>query len=85
MRQASLDRPHSGRRLGTRRAAVAAWTLVLAHFAVLFMVSGSADRPAASPERAIASLVARAVPPEHDACQCTEFDRLEETTAPSLC
>ena len=88
MRQANLDRSHGDRRFGMRRAAVAAWAVVFALFGLAFVVSSLAGPPTgrpASPDRAIASLVVRAVPPERDACQCTEFDHLQMTAAPSLC
>ena len=87
MRQANLDRSPGDRRFGMRRATLAAWLVVFTLFAGAFAVSSLIGAPAgrpASPDRAIASLVARAVPPDHDACQCTDLDHLE-TAAPSLC
>lgn len=88
MRQANLDRSHGDRRFGLRRAALAAWAVVFVLFGAILAVSslvGPTAGRSASPDRVIASLVVRAVPPERDACQCTEFDHLQMTAAPSLC
>jgi glycerol uptake facilitator-like aquaporin len=88
MRKASLDRSQDDRRLGMRRAAIAAWAVVFALFAFILVMpsfSDSSVNRAPSPGHAIERLVARAVPQDSDACQCTEFDRLEMAPAPSLC
>ncbi|HLZ65297.1 MAG TPA: hypothetical protein VKQ29_03645 [Aliidongia sp.] len=86
MRNAWFDRPSAGRRFGMRRAALAAWAIVFMLFALVVIFPGvtSAHGPA-TPDRAIASLVARAAPPESDSCPCDEFDPLATTAAPSLC
>ncbi|HEV2672956.1 MAG TPA: hypothetical protein VGV37_00345 [Aliidongia sp.] len=88
MRNTYFDRSKADRRHGMRRATVAAWTVVVALFAIVFVVptlTGAPTGNSPSSDRAISRLVARAVPPDRDICQCTEFDHLEMTAAPSLC
>jgi len=87
MRNGWFDRSAAGRRLGVRRAAIAAWAVVFLLFGAVFLVSGrtGSDAPAPSPDRAITSLVAHAVPPDADACHCDEFDRLAKASSASMC
>jgi hypothetical protein len=88
MRNASIDRLVADRRLGLRRAALAAWAIVFALFAAVLIVpsltGASASRPA-TPDRAIMSLVAHAVPSADDSCRCDDFDHLAMAPAPALC
>ncbi|GGF22209.1 hypothetical protein GCM10011611_30350 [Aliidongia dinghuensis] len=88
MRQPNFDGSRRDPRYGGARATVAAWAVVFALFAFVLAFPSLAGRSSSqpvSPDRAIAKLVARAVPADRDICQCTEFDHLEMTAAPSLC
>ena len=71
MRNDGFDRSAAERRLGMRRAALAAWTVVLVLFAIIFMVPGAPARQATTPDHAIASLVARSVLPVSDSAIAT--------------
>jgi hypothetical protein len=84
MRNAWFDRSKAGSRQGMRGAAVAAWAIVFALFAILAVPSLSgtaAERPAAP----IASLVAHAVQPSADSCHCDGDDQMMTAPAPALC
>jgi len=84
MRNDWFDRPAAERRLGMRRAALAAWTVVLVLFAIIVMVPGVPAHQATS-DRAIASLVAHSVQPVSDSCHCDESDFSAMAPSPSLC
>jgi hypothetical protein len=84
MRNAWFDRSKAGSRHGMRGAAVAAWAIVFALFAILAVPSLSgtaAERPVAP----IASLVAHAVQPAADSCHCEDDDQMMTAPAPALC
>jgi len=85
MRNDGFDRSAAERRLGMRRAALAAWTVVLVLFAIIFMVPGAPARQATTPDHAIASLVARSVLPVSDSCHCDDSDSPAMAPSPSLC
>ena len=85
MRNVWFDRSATERRRGLRRAAVAAWAVVFALFAVVLAMPDATARHSAPADAAIATLVAHAVPPADDSCHCGEFDRLDMAPAPSLC
>jgi hypothetical protein len=84
MRNDWFDRSAAERRLGMRRAAIAAWTVVLVLFAIVLMVPG-APAGQATPDRAIANLVAHSVQSAGDSCHCDDFDHLAMAPSPSLC
>ena len=85
MRNDGFDRSAAERRLGMRRAALAAWTVVLVLFAVVILVPGAPARQPTNPDRAIASLVAHSVQPVSDSCHCDESVPLTMAASPSLC
>jgi hypothetical protein len=85
MRNEWFDRSAAERRLGMRRATFAAWTVVLVLFAIVFVASGTPSHQAATPDRAIASLVAHSVQPAGDSCHCDDFDHLTMAPPTSLC
>jgi len=85
MRNDWFDRSAAERRFGVRRAAIAAWTLVLVLFAIVAVMPSAPARQAATPDRAIASLVAHAVQPVGDSCRCEGLDPDAEAPATSLC
>ena len=84
MRNEWFDRSAAERRLGMRQAAIAAWTVVLVLFAIVLMVPG-APAGQATPDRAIANLVAHSVQSAGDSCHCDDFDHLAMAPSPSLC
>jgi hypothetical protein len=88
MRNGWFDRSAAERRLGVRQAMVAAWAVVFLLFGLVFIVPGIAGTAAhapATPDRAIVSLVAHAVPQDADSCRCDDYDRLAMAPSPSLC
>lgn len=85
MRNDWFDRPAAERRLGVRRAAIVAWTVVLVLFAIVAIVPAAPAQQAAAPDRAIANLVAHAVQPVSDSCHCDDYDHLAMAPSPSLC
>jgi hypothetical protein len=85
MRYDWFDRSAAQRRLGMRRAALAAWTVVLVLFAVVVMVPGAPAHRPTNPDRAIASLVAHSVQPVSDSCPCDDFAHQAMAYSPSLC
>ncbi len=85
MRSDWFDRSAAGRRLGACRAAVAAWGVALVLFAAVFVASAAPAERAATPDHAIASLVAHSVQPAGDSCHCDDFDHLAMAPSPSLC
>jgi hypothetical protein len=85
MRNAWFDRSAAGSRYGMRRAALAAWAIVFALFAILAVPSLSGTpKHRASQGHVIASLVDRAVQPDGDSCRYGDYDRTMEP-APQLC
>ena len=85
MRNDWFDRSAAERRLGVRRAAIAAWTVVLVLFAIVVAVPSAPARQAATPDRAIVSLVAHSVQPVSDSCRCYGLDPEAAAPAASLC
>jgi hypothetical protein len=85
MRNGWFDRSAAERRLGMRRATLAAWTVVLVLFAIVAIVPGASALQTATPDRAIASLVAHSVQPVSDSCPCDDVDSRAMASSPSLC
>ncbi len=85
MRNDWFDRSAAERRLGMRRATLAAWTVVLVLFAIVVAIPGAPARQAAAPDRAIVSLVAHSVQPVSDSCRCDGVDPDAEAPVASLC
>jgi hypothetical protein len=84
MRNDWFDRSAAERRLGMHRAALAAWTVVVLLFAIVFSVSGTRPDQTGS-DRAIATLVTHSVQMDNDSCHCDDFDHLSTAPAPALC
>ncbi|MDB5364054.1 MAG: hypothetical protein JWO51_5351 [Rhodospirillales bacterium] len=84
MRNDGFDRSAAERRRGLRRAAIAAWTVVVVLFAIVYAMPG-APAHQATPDHAIARLVAHSVQPAGDSCYCDDFDHLAMAPSPSLC
>jgi hypothetical protein len=85
MRNDWFDRSAAERRLGMRRAALAAWALVLVLFAIVFIIPGATANQMATPDHAIASLVAHSAQTSSDSCHCDDFDHLATAPSTSLC
>jgi len=83
MRNEGFDRSVADRRLGLRRAALAAWTVVLVLFAIVVLMPGAPAHR--TPDRVIARLVAHSVPPISHSCGCDRPDASTMAASPSLC